>query len=97
VNLENSINLRGKVPGEVRRVDTCSLTYLSIFVAATVLPELLQDFEELPIGVGFVGEAHLDLVDELDGPVEFHCLPGLPTVVHAAIVVPRWYRHLRRG
>lgn len=67
---------------------TCLVTYLSIFIAATVLPELLQNFEKLPIGVGFVREAHLDLVDELDGPVEFHCLAGLPTVVHAAIVVP---------
>jgi len=68
-------------------MDTCPLAYLSIFVPATVLPELLQDFEELPVGVGFIGEAHFDLIDELDSPVELHGLTGLPTVVHTAIVM----------
>lgn len=79
-------------------MNTCPLTHLSIFVAVVVLPELLQDFEELTVGVGFVGEAHLDLVDELDGPVKLHGLAGLPTVVHAAIVlVCHRHGHLRCG
>lgn len=65
------------------------MTYLCIFVAAAILPELLQDFEKLTVSIGFVGEAHLDLIDELDGPVELHGLAGLPTVVHAPIVMHR--------
>ena len=81
-------NIRGKLENGHSPI-TRPLTYLSIFVATAVLPELLQDFEELTVYVGFVGEAHLDLVDELDSPVELHSLAGLPTVVHAAVVVPR--------
>jgi hypothetical protein len=77
-------------------MEDCTMTHLSIFVAAAVLTELLQDFEELTVGVGFVGEAHLDLVDKLNGPIELHGLAGRPTIVRRAIVMRRRW-HLRCG
>lgn len=78
-------NTRGKLNAWAMPI----LTHLCIFVAAAILPELLQDFEKLPVSIRFVGETHLDLIDKLDGPVELHSLAGLPTVVHAAIMMRR--------